>query len=547
MAVKNPIDYQSQNEVEISGAIDIRRYLSLIWRWAWLIILVAIVAGIGSFLISNRLTPEYETKTKLLIVEAAAGQTADYQEVLASERRTRTYSDLLQNDSILQEVIDTLSLDTSIEKLRKEIEVSPVRDTQLIELIVEGEDPELIAHIANTLVSTFINRIDSIQAERYASSIDSLANQLVDIEGILADIKTQLEALDVITETPSPETEAENSTANAAQRDNLEAQELQYQRIYADLLTNYEQARLAETNSSANIIQVNIAQIPREPVRPDLVLNTTAAVVLSIFLTIIVVFVINIFEDTLNTPEEIERHFNLPVLGIIFDHDMNSEIISQVDPLSPVAEAFRSLRTHLDFCCVDEGIHTLLVTSPTMGSGKTLISTNLADMQAQSGKKIILVDVDLRRPAIQKKLALPNEKGLTTALLNPDLSLEKLFYKTPNKNLKALTSGALPPNPSELLGSERMRKVIEELKKKADMVIFDSTPVLPVADAVLMSTLVDGVLIVLEPGVTTFTAARLTMQALRRVNAKILGAVLNKVKMRGSSYSNYYRQYYGSY
>ena len=211
----------------------------------------------------------------------------------------------------------------------------------------------------------------------------------------------------------------------------------------------------------------------------------------------------------------------------------------------PISEAFRSLRTQLDFCCVDKEITSLLITSPTMGAGKTLISSNLAILLAQSGKKTILVDVDLRRPTIHEKLKLDNDKGLATALLKNDKTIDKYFSNYSIKKLSVLTSGPLPPNPSELLGSERMQAIMEELKKKSDFVIFDATPVLPVADAVLLSRLVDGVLVVLEPGVTKIATARLALKNLQRVDANLIGVVLNKVKLERSGYSSYYQEYYG--
>ena len=149
-----------------------------------------------------------------------------------------------------------------------------------------------------------------------------------------------------------------------------------------------------------------------------------------------------------------------------------------------------------------------------------------------SPKKTILVDVDLRRPTVHKKLNIPNEKGLTTALQHPELPIEKIFYQHTTDNLRVMTSGALPPNPSELLGSQRMKTIIAYLKDQSEMVIFDSTPVLPVADATLMSTLVDGVIMVLEPGVTKITAAQAALKSLLDATKTDINSIFNVLSDR---------------
>jgi len=553
----------SQNNLHPSDEemIDIRKLLFLLWHWAWLIILAAVLAGGTAFYISKQMTPIYATTTELLVIEGSSERSADYQDVLTSERLTRTYSDLLTNQDILQEVIDLLllHLETEVRKeiikpkkemtevLEEMIEVTPIRDTQLIAVTVEGENPSLIAEIANTIVRVFSDRISAIQAERYSESIESLSAQMKDIEEVLQDIQSQIEILEITAAAQTPEVEIGTVQPYNPEKENLEAQVVQYQQIYAELLTGYEQTRLAETQSSANIIQVNEALPPLEPIKPNLLINTLIAAVVAVMLSTGFVFVVNSLNDTIETPEQVESVLGLSVLGVIFEHKNNSGVISQDQPHSPISEAFRSLRTNVQSFNIGEELKTLLVTSPSIGSGKSLISSNLAVILAQSGKHIILADVDLRRPSLHKNMNLSNDTGITSVLLNPKRSLDKLFNKTTTENLTVITSGDLPPNPSELLGSHRMSQLIEELKQKADMVIFDAPPVLPVADAVVISALVDGVLLVLEPGKTTIAAARQTVKSLRRVNAQIIGVVFNNVQLKGSLYNYYYRKGYGHY
>ena len=530
----------------VDEGADIRKVFFALRRKLWIIILAAILAGVGAFFISKQVTPIYQTTTDLLVIEGSASQ-SDYQDVLISERLTRTISDMMLNQDILQEVIDLYALDSDVETLKETIEVGSIHDTQLITVTVEGPDPTLIANIANSMVSVFIDRISNIQTERYSSSIESLSTQLKDIENILQGINNQIIDLEenIAIYTPEPDSETDNAKFQQyiTEKENLEAQAIQYQQIHADLLTSYEQTRLAETQSSANIIQINEAVAPIKPIRPILLLNIIIAVAAAIFLTSGIIFILGILDDTINTPDQIEKFLGLPVLGVIFEHQNSSDVISQSHPLSPVAEAFRSLRTSIQHSKME----TLLITSPSRGAGKSLISSNLAVILAQSGLKTLLVDVDLRRPSVHKYMSLPNEKGLATLLLNPKLAPKKLLSKTKTENLMAITSGDLPPNPSELLGSPRMASIVKVFSDNAEAIVFDAPPVLPVADAVVMAEFVDGILLIMQPGVTTISEAKQTVKNLRRVNANIIGVIFNGVKMKGSLYYYYYRKGYGKY
>lgn len=223
---------------------------------------------------------------------------------------------------------------------------------------------------------------------------------------------------------------------------------------------------------------------------------------------------------------------------------MLKNLITFKNPKSRAAEAFRTLRTNLQFSNLDSSIKSMVVTSSGPSEGKSTIMINLAITIAQSGKKVVVVDCDLRRPTVHKKLGLPNSEGLTNLLIQ-DKKIDELVLPTNVPNLFVLTSGPTPPNPAELLGTKKMKLVLAELNKVFDMVLIDAPPVIAVTDAQILSTAVDGTIIVASYGHTDKFGLTKTKELLDKVGAKVLGVVLNKVPERSEHY--YYGRYYESY
>lgn len=214
----------------------------------------------------------------------------------------------------------------------------------------------------------------------------------------------------------------------------------------------------------------------------------------------------------------------------------HSSLITLRDPNSAVAEAYRTLRTNILFSSLDRPLHTLLITSTSPDEGKSTTLANLAVTMAQAEQRVLLVDCDLRRPSLHAIFGLPNERGLTSALLEqPDGPLP--VQETGVAGLRLLTSGPLPPRPADLLGSRRMGALIERLRSEADIVLFDTPPVVAVTDAAVLAPRVDGVLLVLQAGQTRRDRARQARQMLEKVKANIIGVVLNGARLEhGYSY-----------
>lgn len=213
------------------------------------------------------------------------------------------------------------------------------------------------------------------------------------------------------------------------------------------------------------------------------------------------------------------------------------------DPKSVESEAFRVLRTNLQFTAIDKPLKNILITSSVPQEGKSTVISNLAITIAGAGNKTLLVDADLRRPKQQKIFLLENYKGLTN-IIAENLPLDNVINKTKIANLDVITSGPLPPNPAEMLGSTRMKNFIQEIDSMYDIVLFDSPPVNSVADASILSTAVDGVVLVIAANSTEREAVLVAKQQLEKVKARILGVVLNRVEQKSGGYYYYY-YYYG--
>ena len=216
-------------------------------------------------------------------------------------------------------------------------------------------------------------------------------------------------------------------------------------------------------------------------------------------------------------------------------------LITQLNPRSPISEQYRTLRTNLEFSSVDNPLKSMLVTSSSPSEGKSMTTANLAVVYAQQGLKVLLIDADLRKPTVHYTFRLDNLRGLSNILVN-EATIEETAYATGIGNLDVISSGPIPPNPSELLGSKRMEALIQEASSSYDLIIFDTPPVLAVTDAQILGNVVDGTILVIRSGQTEYELAIKAKEALEPARAKLLGTVLNDREK--TSTTNYY--YYGA-
>jgi non-specific protein-tyrosine kinase len=517
--------------------LELRHYFSLFRKWLWLIVLGAIVAGGIAYLVNRASTPIYRSTVTLLVNQAANNSLmTDYTSVITSQQLAKTYGELIRKRPTLEAVIRNLNLNILVERLAGQITVTPVRDTTLITVSVEDPDPKRAADIANELGKVFVAQIDAMQRSRFSSSEENLSQQLQVLKDQIAATQGQLEAA------------KKQSPAQPDEITRLESALVQYQNSYSNLLKSYEDLRLAQTRLTDSVTIAEFAQVPIAPVRPQTFTNTLLAVVVGALLAAGVAFLIEYLDDTVKGPDDINA-LNLPNLGLITRLDSknpDARLVVVSDPRAPAAEAFRALRTNIQFASVDRPLRVLLVTSAGPSEGKSTIAANLAAALAQAGKRVALVDADLRRPSQHRIFKQSNHSGLTHALIQDKGELNGALRPTAIEDLRIMVSGDLPPNPAELLGSNRVGHVLDELQKQVDVVIVDTPPCLVVTDAVALSKRADGVLLVADAGKTRRSALEQSVKTIQQVGGNVLGVVLNKYSHKAhGGYYNY--QYYNSY
>ncbi len=322
--------------------------------------------------------------------------------------------------------------------------------------------------------------------------------------------------------------------------------------LYDGLLQRFKEVGVAAGIGTNNIAVVDEAKVPALPNKPNLRLNALLALVLGLLGGVGLAFLFEHLDDTFRRPEDLERLLGLPVLGVIPKTPLGRgdnrpiALVGHEDPRSAFAEAYRSVRTALQFSTASGVPRLLTVTSAMAGEGKTTTSLSLAIQFAQAGKRTLLVEADLRKPSLHRVLNLDNQVGLTNYLAGGEVQPVDIAKPTHIANLFAIPSGPLPPNPAELLSSARMVELLSLAAGKFDQVILDSPPLLGLADALIIGHLCEGTLLTVEMGGTPRGYALGALKRLRGARVHVLGTILTKLEARAGSYG-YYRSYYYYY
>jgi len=321
------------------------------------------------------------------------------------------------------------------------------------------------------------------------------------------------------------------------------------ERLYASLTQKYEEFRLAEAMRLATARLVEPAVRPIHPVKPRKLLTLSFALMMGLLVGIALASLKDRVDDSIASADEIADLSGLSVLGRVPDLGKDAPaIVADASRHSAAAEAYRILRTNLRFSAVDSDVRTVLVTSALAREGKTTVALNLAAALAAEGKKVVLVEGDMRRPTLASRTLTKPQVGLSELLVD-HRPVEDALTASAIEGLEIITSGRVPPNPSELLASNSMRQLLATLRERCDMVIIDSPPLCPLADAAILSSFADATLLITAIGVTRRGALDHSLSLLANAKARIIGTVINRVRRSAGGYRRYYYydyHYYGT-
>ena len=418
-------------------------------------------------------------------------------------------------------------------------------------------DKSIKKPLYTTYTTIILTKSNEAQTGTTITQNDILLNQKL-VETYSKIIKSKLVLEQVISETGvtyTTEELSENVSVEAYENTEMlkisvTDQDPELAASIANSIAQVFSGEIAKIYQINNISVVDVAVTPEEVSNNTLKRDLLIALFIGIFGTICVVFVVYYFDDTVKLTDNLEEEIGMPVVAKVFKSDVGSknnrkvELLAQKYPKSVVSESIKTLRTNLQFSSVDEDIKTIIITSSIPGEGKSFISANLAISFAQTDKRVLIVDCDMRKGRQHRIFKLSNSKGLSNLLIDDMTNLKDYINKTSVPGVHVITRGTVPPNPSELLNSKKNADLLRVLKAKYDVIIYDGVPCNGLPDSIIMSKLVDKVLIVSSDSMTPKSVLESTKKQLESVNAPVAGDVLNNVNRKNSTYGKYYG-YYG--
>ena len=509
---------------------ELRDYLRLLRRRKAIVVLTVVVL-MGVVLAYSLLqTPKYTATAKVLLQSSGA-----------PPQLNSSVTTVLQPSDI-QTQIDVMTSPPVQAAVRQQVgsapSVSATAEGQkdIIDVAATSPDRQQAASIANAYANAYVDF-------RRTQAVNSLLSAAQQIQAKVSSLDQQIAALNAqVAHAPSSQQGAINQTV-IPQRNALSDQESAFKTQLAQLQVNS-----AVETGAAQVIAP--AAVPSSPSSPLIVRNVLLAGLLGIILGIALAFLRDYLDDSVRTKEDLEGASDgLPVLGLIpalgsWRDESTTRVVAMTDPTSPGAEAYRNLRTSIQFLGMDRPLRTLQFTSPTAAEGKSTTVANLAVTLAWAGQRVIVVGCDLRRPRIHEFFGLSNQIGLTSALLG-QVGLWDACHRVPGQErLIVLPSGPLPINPSELFGAKRTTEMLHQLQLEADVVLLDCPPVLPVTDAAVLSSQADATFLVASARETNGKAIARSIEVLRQVGAPLTGTILNRLSAQDTyGYALTYKYY----
>jgi capsular exopolysaccharide synthesis family protein len=500
-----------------ASALDLRRFVQILLRRRWLIVGMAVLTCLVALGWSMTRPKVYRSSATVQVLpfgsKNGVGMT--------------TEATLAKTPAVTTLAAEKLGSIPNASSLLSKLSVSSQKGTSLLDFGFTASDPVLAQAGAQAFAEAYLQN----RQETRVAILEERRQDLTDLQkGYVSEITEKKEEL---------------ATAKGKARRLIESDLASLGE--AIKTTEIGLANIANSVSAPGVV-TNPAALPRKPVSPKPARDAGIALLIGLVIGVAVALLRERLDNRIHDREQLEQISQSPVLGVITNirypgKDHAPDLAIHVDPKGHAAEAYRTLRTNLQFMSSVSDLHLLAITSTAANEGKTTTSVNLATAMAQTGKRVLLISADLRKPSLHRYFKFENRSGLCDVIMG-DATLAGTVKQVPESpTLFVLTSGRIPPNPAEMLGSDKMATILEEAAEEYDIVILDTPPVLAVSDPLVLANRCQGVLLVVEANSTTQEGLRQSIEQLEQIGAKVMGSVLNKYDPAQARYRGYYYRY----
>jgi tyrosine-protein kinase len=487
------------------------------------------VAIISSFIVVWRQPPIYQARATLVIGRAVYEANPSTNDLYLGQQLASFYADIGNRDVVSNATRKALGLNGL-----PPYNVHPLPNTQMLEIVVTDSIPKRAMAVANELANQLIKQSPTNQDSGQQSHQDFINQQLSQLEEGIKETNSEL-----------AKKQEELANLNSARQISDLQQQIgalnsklgNLQATYAALLSNTQQG------AQNSLTLIESASLPQVPIGPNKQMVVLLSALIAVAIAAGAAYLLEFLDNTVHGPDEITRLTGSETIGFlsdIGDEDFKGIYVAK-NPRSALAEAYRSLRTNLDFLGINKPLKSILVTSSGIGEGKTTVSANLATVLAQGGKKVAIIDADMRRPRLHKLFDFENTRGLSDIFLGK-ADIQDAITICGDEKIMVISAGNTPPNPTDLISSGRMDTILDILRESVDIVVVDGPPFL-MADAALLASKVDGVLLIVRYGHSLKAAVREVADQLEFLKVRVLGVVINSLPKSIEEYGQHYRYY----
>lgn len=528
IGIERETDIPAMGQNGTDNAFELHQYLALLRARKWILLSVTAAVLVVVLVFSLLQTPVYQGESRVVFEQLPQVPSSVY----VPPSTLATESELAKSAQVADRVIDDLGLRATPESVLGHVTVTPVGiDSQVLVIAYSSTDPKLARDAATSFAQNYL-------LYRRQRAFNALQDAKRGLQAKAEDLERRIDDL-------ADESDQAKAAGDAALAESLQADRSTFSNRLIGLNQRIDDL-LPETSTNPYGQVIEPASLPTSPTSPNLSRNLVLGVLVGLILGVSAALLRERIDERLRGRDDVELAAQAPVLATVprFDHVSPPQPVLLSDPTGAASESYRNLRTSLEFLQSRETSKAIIVTSPSVGEGKTVTTVNLAVTVAQAGGRTLLVSADLRRPTLEAYFGVSNKAGLSSWLVGLDRDLSTVIHPTAVANLDVLPSGPIPPNPAELLASPRLTDLIVEVDRAYDVVLFDCPPALPVTDGILLASRIGRALLVVNAISTRRMAVTHAREKIQGVGAKVVGAVLNGLDP--SSGQGYYYESYRS-